>query len=98
MEPRKYSKDFVGTTSSMRTGIIGRPLLAARSISRWIEFDAFAFDEKISTISRHWSMASMMAAPYSEPGLTSRGAIQQRTPAFSSNAQVVSAAILSELE
>ena len=40
----------------------------------------------------------MMEEPYSVPGLTSRGAIQQRTPDFSSIAQQVSAAILSRLE
>jgi hypothetical protein len=50
------------------------------------------------TITRHWSIASMMAAPYSPPGLMSRGAIQHRTPALSSVAQAAFAAVLSLLE
>ena len=90
--------DFVGTASSMRTGIIGTPLLTARSISRWICRELLALEEKIRTITRHWSMASMMAPPYSPPGLISRGAIQHRMPVCSSTAQAASAAGLSLLE
>ena len=98
MAPRKYSIDLVGTTSSIRRGIIGTPLLTARSISRWICRESLALAEKISTITRHRSIASMMACPYSWPGLMSRGAIQHRTPARSSTALAASAAVLSLLE
>jgi len=69
--------------------------VAARSISRRTCDESFAFDEKIRTITRHRSMASMIAAAYSRPGEMSRGATQQRIPAASSTAQAASAAVLS---
>jgi len=95
ISPRKYSIDFVGMTFSIRTGMMATPLLAARSISRRTCDESFAFDEKIRTITRHRSMASMIAAAYSRPGEMSRGATQQRIPAASSTAQAASATVLS---
>ena len=81
----------------MRTGMIEMPLSTTRSISRRICGDEFARDEKIRTITRHWSSASMMEAPQSEPGRMSRGAIQQRMPDDSSAAHAASATALSSL-
>jgi hypothetical protein len=74
------------------------PFLTARSISRRICADSFAFDEKMRTMTRQRSIASTMAAPYSPPGMTSRGAIHQRMPLASGTAQAASAAGLSLLE
>ncbi len=98
MAPRKYSIDLVGSTSSMRTGMMVTPFFTARSISRLICANSFALEEKISTMTRQCSIASTIAEPYSLPGMTSRGAIQQRTPEDSSTAQAASAAGLSLLE
>ena len=74
------------------------PFFTARSISRLICADSFALEEKISTMARQCSMESTMAEPYSVPGTTSRGAIQQRMPEDSSTAHAASAAGLSLLE
>src|SRR6266700_2753837 len=81
MVPRKYPIDLVGSTSSIRTGTIGMPLLTARSTSRRIWPEWLALSEKISTSTRQRSIASTISAPYSTPGLTSRGAILARATA-----------------
>ena len=71
------------------------PLLTARSTSRRIWCDLLAWEEKTRTMSRHSLIAPMIAAPQSRPGRMSRGAIQHRTPRFSSAAQTASATGLS---
>src|SRR5580700_2940610 len=75
--PMKYSSDWVGVMFSIRSGTIGMPLLTARSTSRPTCGDWLAWDEKTRTMTRDWWMASTIEAPYSDPGMTSRGAIQQ---------------------
>jgi hypothetical protein len=73
-------------------------LLTALSISRWICCEALALDEKMRTMTRQRSIASIMAAPYSPPGLISHGATQHRIPLRSSTAQAAWAAVLSLVE
>ena len=76
----KYSSDAVGATFSIRKGIIGLPFVTARSTSRLICTEALALAEKINTMTRASSMASMMEPPQSFDGRISRGAIQQLRP------------------
>jgi hypothetical protein len=94
----KYSSDRVGAMSWMRKGMIGTPLLTARSTSRRICGESLAFAEKIRMSTRQWLMPSIIASPHSAPGTMSRGAIQHRIPDPSSAAQVASAAALSWVE
>ncbi len=94
----KYSSDWVGVMFSIRSGTIGMPLLTARSTSRPTCGDWLAWDEKTRTMTRDWWIASTIEAPYSAPGMTSRGAIQQRIPSDSSIAQAASAVGLSRVE
>jgi hypothetical protein len=77
----------------MRRGMIGRPLLTARSTSRLICGELLAFAEKTRTITRHWLITRVMASPHFALGVTSRGAIQQRIPLLSSAAHAASAAV-----
>src|SRR5213594_4877683 len=74
------------------------PLLTARSTSRLICGEASAFREKIRTIMRLDSIASMIDSPQSAPGTTSRGAIQHVTESASSRAMIASATALSFIE
>jgi hypothetical protein len=48
----KYSSDLVGATSSMRRGMTANPRLTARSTSRLICCDVFAWEENTSTNTR----------------------------------------------
>ena len=88
----------MGLMSSIRTGMTTSPLLTARSTSRLICGDPLACEEKTSSITRAWSIASINAEPHSIPGRMSRGAIQQRMPRDSSFAQTASAYGLSRAE
>jgi hypothetical protein len=91
----KYSSDLLGGMFSNRNGINGTPLLTARSTSRLICGDSFAFAENNSTITFDAAIASMIAAPQSCPGRMSRGAIQHRTLLASRYAHTASAVTLS---
>ena len=91
----KYSSALLGSTSSIRSGMMGIPLLTARSTSRFICGDALECPEKTSTITFEPEIASMMHSLHSLPGGISRGAIQQRIPAASRVAQAASAVVLS---
>jgi hypothetical protein len=88
----------VGLAFSTRIGITVKFFAKALWTSRWTCFELFALSEKISTITREPSMASMIAAPHSTPGATSRGAIQQRTPLDSNLLQSARAVSLSSFE
>ena len=69
----KYSSALLGTVSSIRTGMIGRPLATARSTSRLIYGDSFACCEKISTSTLAPVIAVTIDLPQSIPGTMSRG-------------------------
>jgi hypothetical protein len=97
-ELRKYSSASLGCTFSMRSGMIGMLLLTARSTSRSICGDVFAFSEKTSTIMRDWPMALTIDLAQPMPGMMSRGAIQQRKPRPSSAVQTASPAAMSLLD
>src|SRR6266403_2137608 len=72
--------------------------LAASCTSRRICAEVFECAEKISTITLLYSIARVISPAKESPGCTSRGAIQQRIPMFSSAAQTASATGLSSEE
>ena len=88
----------VGTTSSMRNGMMGMAAEIPRSTSRITCGERFECIEKISSSTRLSRIAWTIALAQLAPGKTSRGAIQQRTPLASRVAQAASAVVLSSDE
>ena len=73
----KYSSALLGTVSSIRTGMIGRPLATARSTSRLIYGDSFACCEKISTS----TLAPVIAVTIELAPIHPRNDVARRDPA-----------------
>ena len=89
------SIDRQGSIFSTRKGMTMTLCLTAAVTSLRTCFEVFDRPEKMRTITRANSIASIMLSPHSRPGKISRGAIQHRIPDCSSRAQTASAAGLS---
>lgn len=85
----------LGSVGSTRNGTTTVSLAIARSTSRSTCREVFALLENTTTMSRLSWIAPTMDSLQMSPGTTSRGAIQQRTPACSSRATTASATGLS---
>ena len=85
---RKYSIDFVSSTSSSLYTIIGIPLLAACSTSRSTCGERFAAFDINKTMMSERSIPSISSSAYSFPDRISRGAIKHWCPPFSSSSHM----------
>src|ERR1700676_15506 len=77
---RKYSSAGLKLEASTRNAMICLCLEAARSTSLPTCDDAMALPDNTSTKALASLIARTMASAYTEPGFTSRGAIQHDTP------------------